>query len=114
MAVDKIIHNAPEMFSLTAGSGLSGGGKGIYFPSTGIVLLSFDISSSSDIGTSTTLVTIPEKYRPSQHVNANGSINGANNYTYATPSIDINTNGTIKQGASSVARRVSSCAIYLK
>ena len=113
MATGNIKHTTPEMFTLTSNSSLSySGGTGMYFPDSGLVVILGGAAHAADISTSTILGTIPQKYRPSSKKQISGRFNNSSNVNSVTGSVDINTNGTITQGATGYARSMDFWGVY--
>lgn len=101
------------MFTLTANSSLAAsGGTGIYFPSSGLVMIFGGASNSSNMGIDTTLATVPQKYRPNSNRGIYCRFNTDANVNYVAGSCAIHTDGTIKQGGTGYARSVDFWGVY--
>ena len=113
MASGTINNNAPVYFGLTSNSNLStSGGTGLFFPESNTVVVFGEASSGSNITTSTVLATIPTGYRPSASRSIAGRYTTDANANSATMSVNINTDGTIKQSSSNALRSISFFGAY--
>lgn len=113
MAVNKIKATSPEMFTLTPNSSLAvSGGSGIYFPDSGLVAIWGAAAHTSDIGTSTVLATVPQKYRPSGVRNISFRFTTGTNANATANNCNISSNGNITQGATGIGRAVDFWGVY--
>ena len=113
MATGTIKNVEPKLFTLTGNTALSSSkGYGIYFPDGKVVLIIGEASNGSDINTSITLATIPSEYRPSSQRGGVAYMSGVSGNPYGTHYLAVESDGRIRQGASSVARSVFYAAFY--
>ena len=101
-----------ETFVATLGSGMKDGTFiGTYDPESGVVHIEFCCRKDTDIGTGTTLFTIPERYRPAANKNIPSAIFLSNGGTMAYRST-VSTSGAVTQGGSNSARGVFGSGAY--
>lgn len=103
---------AATTFSLGAGaSGVTSYGTGVYDPNTSTVRLYLIARSTSNMGFSTVLATVPEAYRPSSTVTLYGAM-CVNSLPFAYTG-RLYTTGNIVQDLSASAREVFLCGEYV-
>lgn len=101
-------------FTGTRSSSISGGAlNGIYDKASGTVRINLHWANpSANIGTSTTLFTVPAAYRPSASKTGSGITRTSDNIPLAS-AYTITASGIVTQGASSAGRGGSACIEYI-
>ena len=95
-----------QLFTATRNSSATDGTfTGVYDPLSGIVTFTASIRFSSNIGTNTTLYTIPEKYRPKSNVTVPALVYTDSNTPVAYAGT-IYTSGVVTQNATGSGRQI--------
>lgn len=101
-----------ELFTATRNSSSADGTfTGVYYPNSGIVTFAFTIRFTSNVGTSTALFTIPEKYRPKADKTVPMVVFTDANVPVAYSGI-VYTTGNIGQNATGYCRQVLCSGSY--
>lgn len=101
-----------ETFSGTLGSTMKDGTlTGFYDPESGVVHINFCCRKDSDIGTGTTLFTIPTRFRPSDNKNIPAVI-GRTSSAPTVYNVRVASTGAITQSFTSSARYIFGSGSY--